>query len=231
MFDQKPEPGKGTRTNGHAGRAAEPQVGKQSRVEQELGGQGHGGPVAKAADDPTAGGTISSDYASFKEGDVFVSESVAATLSHGKGPVHIYVNKGGLTVGNEKLDVDFKSANAATGKHLQVSGASVELIKGHTSHTSAKMEDGYLGVEYSTSWTIESKGHHPWSVTLSFSTFVGAKPPHAHHHWWQDIPGATAVAGALAGALKLLKGVIGDIIKSAPEWGPVVEDGLELAAA
>lgn len=217
MFDQKP--GKGTHTHGHAGRAAEPQVGKQSRVEQELGGQGRGGPVARAADDPTAGGTVSSDYVAFHQGDVFVSESVAATLSHGEGPVNININKGGLSVGNEHLTVDFKSASAATGKHLQVSGASVELIKGHTSHTGAKIEDGYVGVDYSTSWTIKGKGHHPWSVTLSFSTFIGAKPPHKHHHWWQDLPVVSTVVAAAAAAIAAAAGAI---IASAPEWGPVV---------
>jgi hypothetical protein len=231
MFDQKPEPGKGTRTNSHAGSAAEPQVGKQSRVEQELGGQGRGEPVAKAAgviDPPISGsGTFSRDYVSFKEGDVLVKESVSATLSQGEGPVSIDINKGGLSVGNEHMTVDLKSAKAATGRQLQVSGASVEVIKGHTSHTGAKMEDGYLGVDYTTSWTIKGNGHHPWSVTLSFSTFTGAKPPHPHHHWWQDIP----IVATLVGAVAALAKVISVVIDTAPEWGPPVAEGLGIALA
>jgi hypothetical protein len=47
MFDQ--QPGKGTRTHhaGHAHDAAGPGPGKHSRVEQELGGQGHGEPIVQ----------------------------------------------------------------------------------------------------------------------------------------------------------------------------------------
>ena len=84
MLDHKP--GKGAHTHSHAAGGPEPHAGKQSRVEQELGAQDHAGPIATAADTTTSA-TVSSDYASFHRGNVFVSESVSATLSHGKGPV------------------------------------------------------------------------------------------------------------------------------------------------
>ena len=93
-------------------------------------------------------------------------------------------------------------------------------------HSGAKIEDGYVGVDYATSWTIKGKGHHPWSVTLSFSTFVGAKPPHKHHHhWWEHIPGLTAAAAAVAALAKL--GSV--IVESAPEWGPPLAEDLGIA--
>jgi hypothetical protein len=217
MLDQKP--GKATPTHNHAASGPEPHAGKQSRVEQELGGQGHGGPVATAASviDPpiSTSGTISRDFSEFHQGDVLIKESVSATLSHGEGPIKIDIDRGGLSVGNEHMTLNLKSADAATGKRLQVSGASAEIIKGHTSHTGAKIEEDYVGVDYSTSWTVQGTGRNPWSVTLSFSTFVGAKPPQKHHHWWQDLPGL----GELAAAITAVAGVI---VASAPEWGPVV---------
>lgn len=216
MLDHKP--GKATHAHNHGASGPEPHAGKQSRVEQELGGQGHGGPVATAAD-TSVSSTFSTDYVSFHQGNVFVSESVSATLSHGKGPVKIDLNKGGMSVGNEHMTLNLKSADAATGKHLHVSGASAEIIKNHSSHTGAKIEDGYVGVDYSTSWTVKGTGHHPWSVTLSFSTFIGAKPPHKHHHWWQDLPVVSTVVAAAAAAIAAAAGAI---IASAPEWGPVV---------
>ena len=126
MLDHKP--GKGTHTQGHAAGGPEPHAGKQSRVEQELGGQGHDGPMATAADTTTSS-TFSTDFAAFHEGNVFVSESVSATLSHGKGPVKIDLNKGGMSVGNEHMTLNLKSADAATGKHLHVSGASAEIVR------------------------------------------------------------------------------------------------------
>jgi hypothetical protein len=98
MLDHKP--GMGTHTHGHAAAGPEPHAGKQSRVEQELGAQGHAGPIATAAD-TTVSSTFSTDYASFHQGNVLVSESVSATLSHGKGPVKIDLDKGGMSVGNE----------------------------------------------------------------------------------------------------------------------------------
>jgi len=217
MLDHKP--GKGTHTQGHAAGGPEPHAGKQSRVEQELGGQGHDGPMATAADTTTSS-TFSTDFAAFHEGNVFVSESVSATLSHGKGPVKIDLNKGGMSVGNEHMTLNLKSADAATGKHLHVSGAKAEIIKGHHSHTGAKIEDGYVGVDYSTSWTVKGTGHHPWSVTLSFSTFVGARPPHHHHkHWWQHLPVVSTVLAAAAAAVAAAAAAI---VATAPEWGPVV---------
>src|SRR3954471_127033 len=217
MLDHKP--GKGAHTHSHAAGGLEPHAGKQSRVEQELGAQDHAGPIATAADTTTSA-TVSSDYASFHQGNVFVSESVSATLSHGKGPVKIDLHKGGMSVGNEHMTLNLKSADAATGKHLHVSGASAEIIKNHSSHTGAKIEDGYVGVDYTTSWTVKGTGHHPWSVTLSFSTFIGAKPPHHHHkHWWQHIPVVSTVVAAAAAAIAAAAAAI---IASSPEWGPVV---------
>lgn len=216
MLDHKP--GKGTHAQGHAAGGPEPRAGKQSRVEQELGGQGHDRPVATAAD-TTVSSTFSTDYASFHQGNVFVSESVSATLTHGKGPVKIDLNKDGLSVGNEHMTLNLKSADATTGKHLHVSGASAEIIKNHSSHTGAKIEDGYVGVDYSTSWTVKGTGHDPWSVTLSFSTFIGAKPPHKHHHWWDHIPVVSTVVAAAAAAIAAAAGAI---IASSPEWGPIV---------
>ncbi len=62
-------------------------------------------------------------------------------------------------------------------------------------------------------------GHHPWSVTLSFSTFIGAKPPHKHHHWWDHIPVVSTVVAAAAAAIAAAAGAI---IASSPEWGPIV---------
>lgn len=217
MLDHKP--GKGAHTHSHGAGGPEPHAGKQSRVEQELGAQDHAGPMATAADAPTSA-TVSSDFAAFHQGNVFVSESVSATLSHGKGPVKIDLHKGGLSVGNEHMTLNLKSADAATGKHLHASGASAEIIKGHSSHTGAKIEDGYVGVDYTTSWTVKGTGHHPWSVTLSFSTFIGAKPPHHHHkHWWQHIPVVSTVVAAAAAAIAAAAAAI---IASSPEWGPVV---------
>jgi hypothetical protein len=35
---------------------------------------------------------------------------------------------------------------------------SAEIIKGHSSHTGAKIEDGYVGVDYATSWTVKGTG-------------------------------------------------------------------------
>jgi hypothetical protein len=217
MFDR--QPGKDTRTSnaGHAHDAAGPHPGKHSRVE-ELGGQGHGGPTAQLADVGTST-TFSTDFAEFTEGNVHVSESVSATLSHGKGPVKIDLSKGGFSVGNEHMTVNFKSPDAVTGKHLHVSGASVEVVKNHSSHTGAKIENGYVGVDYSTSWTIKGSGHHPWTTTISFSTFIGAKPPHKHHHWWEHIPVVSTVVVAAAAAIATAAAAI---IATSPEWGPVV---------
>ena len=225
MFDHKP--GKATLTHGHghhADSATGPHPGKQSRVEQELGGQGHGGPKAIAAMIPADGGgpatsITTSESVSFDSGQVHISESVSATLSHGEGPLTLNLDKGGLSVGNEHMTINLKSADAVTGKHLHVSGASVEVSKNHSSHTAAKIEDGYVGVEYSTSWTVKGKGHHPWTTTFSISAFVGTKPPHKHHHWWQDIP---VVGAVVAAAVAAVAAAAGAIIASSPEWGPVV---------
>ena len=221
MQDHKP--GKTTNTDDHhhgrAPHAAMQQPGKQSRVEQELHGAGHAGPIAHAADAPTTSITTS-EFVEFNSGNVHVSESVSATLSHGEGPLKINLNKGGMSVGDEHFSVDFKSAAAATGKHLAVSGASVEVIKGHSSHTGAKIEDGYVGVDYATTWTIKGTGRHPWTTTISMSTFIGAKPPHQHHkHWWQHIPVVSTVLAAAAAAIAAAAAAI---IASSPEWGPIV---------
>ncbi|HEY6173373.1 MAG TPA: hypothetical protein VIX73_02975 [Kofleriaceae bacterium] len=220
MLEHKP--GKGTskhdHDHGHAHHAGA-QPGKQTRVENELGGGGGGGPLAHAADVPT-GEITTSEFIAFNSGNVHVSESVAATLSHGEGPLKINLHKGGMTVGNEHFDVDFKSADAVTGKGLRVSGASVEVHHGHTTRTGAKIEDGYVGVDYSTSWTIKGSGKHPWKTTISISAFVGARPPHHHHkHWWQHIPVVSTVVAAAAAAIAAAAAAI---IASSPEWGPVV---------
>jgi hypothetical protein len=86
MLDHKP--GKGTLTHSHVAGGPAPHVGKQSRVEHELGGQGHDEPMATAAD-TTVSSTYSVDLARFHKGDVFVRESVNAILTHGRGPVKI----------------------------------------------------------------------------------------------------------------------------------------------
>jgi hypothetical protein len=220
MLEHKPH--KGTHhdhDHGHAPHAAA-EPGKQTRVENELGGAGSGGDaIAHAADVPT-GEITTSEFVAFNSGNVHVSESVAATLSHGDGPLKINLHKGGMTVGHEHFDVDFKSADAVTGKGLKVSGASVEVLKGHSHHTSAKIEDGYVGVDYTTSWTIKGTGKHPWKTTISISAFVGARPPHHHHkHWWQKIPVVSTVAAAAAAAVVAAAAAI---IATSPEWGPVV---------
>ena len=215
MFDK--QPGKGTLTHNasHPHDAAGPEPGKHSRVDQELG---HHGPIATAAD-VTTSNSFSTEFASFNQGNVHVSESVTATLSHGKGPVKIDLSNGGFSVGHEHMKVNFKSPDAVTGKHLAVSGAKVDIIKGHASHTGAKIENGYVGVDYTTTWTVKGKGHHPWTTTISFSTFIGAKPPHVHHHWWQHLPVISTVAAAAAAAIAAAAAAI---VATAPEWGPVV---------
>jgi hypothetical protein len=212
MLDHKP--GKSTLTHGHATGGPEPHAGKQSRVEQELGPQGHGGPIVTAADTTTSS-SYSLDFARFHQGDVLIRESVSATLTHGKGPVKIDLNQGGMSVGDEHMALHLKSADAVTGKQLHVSGAKAEVFKGHTSQTSAKIEEDHVGVVYTTSWTVKGTGHHPWSVTLSFSTFIGARPPHQHKHWWQRLPAIGEVVAAVAAAAAAIKA-------SSPEWGPVV---------
>jgi len=216
MLDHRP--GKGTPPRGRAAGGPEPHAGQQSRVEQELGGQGRDEPTATAAD-TTVSSTYSLDLARFQQGDVLVHESVSATLTHGKGPVKINLTTGGLSVGNEHVTLHLKSADAATGKHLHVRSGSAEIIRGHASHTGAKIEDDHVGVDYTASWTVEGTGHHPWSVTLSFSTFVGARPPHKHHHWWDHLPVVSTVVAAAAAAIAVAAAAI---IASAPEWGPVV---------
>jgi hypothetical protein len=216
MLDHKP--GKGMHTHGPAAGGPAPHVGKQSRVEQELGGQRRDEPTAIAADTTTSS-TYSLDFATFHQGDVLVRESVSATLTHGKGPVKINLTTGGLSVGNEHMNLHLKSADAATGKQLHASGATAEVFKGHTSHTGAKIEEDHVGVVYTTSWTVKGTGHHPWSVTLSFSTFIGAKPPHQHKHWWQHIP---VVSTVVAAAVTAIATAAGAIVASSPDWGPVV---------
>lgn len=224
MLEHKP--GKGTRAHdddhGHAHhQAGGTQPGKQSRVEQELGGGGGAGPLAVAADAPDTSITTS-EFVAFHSGDVYISESVAATLHHGgSGPISMNLNKGGMSFGHHNLNVDFKSADAVTGKHLRVSGASVDVIKNHAFHSGPKIEDGYVGVNWTTEWTIKGKGHHPWSTTISMSTFIGTRPPHQKHHkhWWQHLPVVSTVVAAAAAAIAA---VAGAIIASSPEWGPVV---------
>jgi hypothetical protein len=212
---QDHQPGKTSKTDDHdhAHHATAQQPGKHSRVEQELGG-----PIAHAADAPTS--ITTSEFIEFNSGNVHVSESVSATLSHGEGPLKINLSKGGMSVGNEHFSVDFKSADAVSGKHLTASGASIEVLKGHSTHTGAKIEDGYVGVDYSTSWTIKGTGRHPWTTTISISAFVGARPPHHHHkHWWQHIPVVSTVVAAAAAAIAAAAAAI---IASSPEWGPIV---------
>ena len=125
MLEHKPA--KGTHAHHHHDHKPDDHdaPGKQSRVEQELGGGG-GGAIAHAADAPDTSITTS-EFVAFNSGNVHVSESVAATLHHGDGPLKINLNKGGMTVGNEHFDVDFKSADAVTGKGLRVSGLEVDI--------------------------------------------------------------------------------------------------------
>ena len=220
MLDHKL--GRSPPTQGRAAGGLEPHAGKQSRVEQKLGGPGHDAPRVTAADSTTSG-TYALEFARSEHGDVLVRESVSATLTHGDGPVKIDLNKGGMSVGDEHMTVNFKSADAVTGKHLHLSGAKAEVIKGHSSHTGLTIEDDHAGVVYTTSWTVKGTGRHPWSVTLSFSTFVGAQPPHQHKHWWQHLPLVGGVVAAIAAAAAAIKA-------SSPEWGSVVVVAVALAA-
>src|SRR4051794_39591754 len=152
MLDHNP--GKGTTTRGHAASGPEPHAGKQSRVEQELGGRGRDEPMVTAADS-TQSASYSLDFARFQQGDVLVRESVSATLTHGKGPVKINLHSGGLSVGNEHVSLNLKSAGAATGKHLGVRGGSAEVIRGHSSHTGLQIEEDHAGVLYTASFTVK----------------------------------------------------------------------------
>lgn len=196
----------------------------QSHVSPHAG-TGHAEPMAFAAMRPADGGGgpavsfSTSQTVAFNEGDVHVSETVGASVSHGDGPVSFNLSKGGLSIGNEQMHVDLKSPDAVTGKGLKVSGAGVTVHKVFSTKSEAKVEDGYVGVDYETTWTVKGPGAHPWTTTFSISAFVGVKPPKPHHHWWQDIPVVSVVVGAAVAAVVAAGAAI---VASAPEWGPVV---------
>jgi hypothetical protein len=181
------------------------------------------GPMAEAARIPADGGGGSSvSYSSsqsteFNSGDVHISETVTCSVQHGEGAVNFDLNGGHLSIGNEKMNVDLKAADAATGKHLAVSGASVTIAHNKTSKSSTKVEDGYVGIEYETEWTV--KGHHGWTAKFTMATFAGVKPPHHHKHWWQKIPIVSVVTAAVVSAIVAAAATI---IATSPEWGPVV---------
>lgn len=181
------------------------------------------GPIAEMAMRPADGGGgpsasfSSSQSTKFTSGDVHISETVTATVKHGDGPINFDLNGGHLNIGNEHMNVDLKRADAATGKALHVSGVSATVAHNSTQKSSTKIEDGYVGIEYETSWTV--KGHAGWSATFAMSTFVGVKPPHHHKHWWQKIPVVSVVTAAVVSAIVAAAGAI---IATSPEWGPVV---------
>ena len=181
------------------------------------------GPTAEAARIPIDGGGgssvsySSSQKAEFNSGDVHVSETVTCSVQHGDGAVKFDLNGGHLTIGNEKMNIDLKAADAATGKHLAVSGASVTIAHNRTSKSSTKVEDGYVGIEYETEWTV--KGHNGWSATFTMATFAGVKPPHHHKHWWEKIPIVSVVTAVVISAIVAAAATI---IATSPEWGPVV---------
>jgi hypothetical protein len=180
-------------------------------------------PMAEAARIPADGGGnpsvsySSSQSAEWNSGDVHISETVTCSVQHGDGAVNFDLNGGQLEIGNEKMKLDLKAADAATGKQLKVSGASVTVAHNKTSKSSAKVEDGYVGVEYETEWTV--KGHAGWTAKFTMATFAGVKPPHPHKHWWEEIPIVSAITAAVIGAI-IAAGAA--IVATSPEWGPVV---------
>jgi hypothetical protein len=183
---------------------------------------GSKGPIAEMAMRPADGGGSSASFSSsqsakFSSGDVHISETVTCTVKHGEGAINFDLNGGHLNVGNDHMNLDLKRADAATGKALHVNGASVTVAHNSTQKSSTKVEDGYVGIEYETSWTV--KGHHGWTATFAMSTFVGVKPPHHHKHWWQKIPVVSVVTAAVVSAIVAAAGAI---IATSPEWGPVV---------
>ncbi|MFT3698508.1 MAG: hypothetical protein QM831_35515 [Kofleriaceae bacterium] len=190
----------------------------------------HAGPAAKQrmAQQPTAhaarfdNGGPSTSYTgsastSFTSGDVHINETVSCTIQNGDGPCNFDLSKDTLSVGNEHMQVDYKSARSVTGKGLRTTGAKVTVAHNSTQKSSAKVEDGYVGVEYETSYTVH--GDKGWSATFTISAFVGVKPPKPHKHWWQKIPIVSVVTGAVISAIVAAGATI---IATSPEWGPVV---------
>ena len=224
---QHKQPGKSSLTaSGGHDHDHVPGPGKHTRVEQA-------GPIASAASRPIDGGggaevsASGSGHASFPEGNVMISETVTVKLSHGEGPVTVDVSKGGFEIGNEQIGLNFRSPNAATGKSLDLTGVTVTAVKHETHKSAVKIEDGYVGLDYDTTWTVKTKH---WAGTISISAFIGTKPPppkphglvhkviHAIEH------GVSSVAHAVV--------QVGDaLVKSAPKWGPILLEALALAAA
>jgi hypothetical protein len=201
-----------------------PTPGKHTRVEQAHG------PTASAASFDGGGPAVSttaSDTVTFNEGDVKVTETVSMKLTHGKGNVSVDLHKSGIQVGNDHMSFDVKSPDAATGKGLHL-GASTTVKKGHTREVAGKIEDGYIGAEYTTTWEVEGKG---WKATMSATAFMGKKlPPPPKHH---GIVGKVIHAienGVKAVAHEILKGEKA-LVHSAPTWGPYVVAALAAVAA
>lgn len=226
---QHKQPGKSslTSSSGHD-HDHRPGPGKQTRVEQA----GHG-PIASEASRPIDGGggsetsVSASAQASFPEGNVLVNETVTVKLSRGEGPVSIDMSKGGIEIGNEAMGLNFKSPHAATGKSLDLTGVTVTAVKHDTQKSAVKIEDGYVGLDYDTTWTVTTKH---WAGTITVSAFIGTKPPppkphgflhkliHAVEH------GVSSVAHAVV--------QVGDaLVHSAPKWGPILLEALAAAAA
>jgi hypothetical protein len=225
---QHKQPGKGSLTSStRPDHDHQPGPGKHTRVEQA----GHG-PIASAASasDGDRGAETSlsaSGSGSFHEGEVLVKMTVAIKLSHGEGPVSIDVSGGGIGIGNEKMGLDFKSPNAATGKSLDLTGLSVTTAKHHTQKSAVKIEDGYIGQDIDTTWTVKTKH---WSGTIAISSFTGVKRPppkphgivhrviHAIEHSVEKVAHAVVEAGDA-------------LVHSAPKWGPILLAALAAVAS
>ena len=168
--------------------------------------------------------TTKSQSVSFMEGEVYVKESVSITLSHGAGPLNFDISKGGLSVGTDHVNIDLKSAKAAQGKGLSVSGPATSPKELGKWKGSAKTEDGYLGYELGSSWTLSGKGADPWTVTIAISAFVGAPPkaPKPPDDSWYDVPVLSQVIEGVVAIGSALEIAAAAVVETAPEWGPIL---------
>ena len=220
MLEHK-QPGKHAASHdaGHAHHAPGP--GKHTQVEQAH---------ASAA----SVSTTASQSASFHEGNVRIDESVSVKLAHGRGPVSVDVSGGGLSVGDDHVGVDFKSSGAATGHALKTTGASVTTTKIGSQQSAVTIKDGYIGLTYSTSWTVK---HADWSATVSVSAFVGTKAPAAkpkeHHGIVHSVIHAIghAVSHTIGAVAQEVAKISKGIVTSAPDWGPYLVAAIAAVAA